>query len=255
MVGAQLRYAERVIDEGSGSPLLFLHHFGGSGRTWWQVIERLVHRHRCVAPDLPGFADASDLPTSYTTAATADWVIAIIRELGVLNYRIIGHSMGGKIALAIAARRPLGLRELILLAPSPPTPEPISVSDRTHLLASWGNRDALEAVIEKITVRPLRRSEKEQLLSDMLATSKAAWRAWLTEGSREDISGSVHRILVPVTILCGACDDTIPAEVLRRELLARLPSSAMTILPDAGHLLPVETHEEVAATILRSISP
>ncbi len=244
--------AERLIDEGRGPALLFLHHFGGSGRSWSRVIDRLADQHRCIAPDLPGFGSAGDRRGPFTIAAAADRIAALVARLDLPDYRIVGHSMGGKIALALAARRPRRLHGLVLIAPSPPTPEPISEAERARLLASWGDRDAIAAIVDTITVRPLSRSDREQQVADMLSTSKAAWQAWLTHGSREDISSSLTKICVPVTIVAGGADQTITPALLRRELLQRVPGATMGTVPGAGHLLPIEAHDEVADIILRS---
>lgn len=243
---------KRLIDEGRGPALLFLHHFGGSRRSWTGVINRLSGRHRCIAPDLPGFGTAAQRPGPFTTAATAGWIMALIDDLGISDYRIVGHSMGGKIALAVAARRPRGLRGLVLLASSPPTPEPIPEPHRAQLLASWGDRAALAAVVEKISVRPLSRSDRERQVADMLTASKAAWEAWLNHGSREDISSSLNAIDVPMAVVAGGGDQIIPPELLRRELVQRVPGATMTVVWGAGHLLPVEARDEVASAILRS---
>jgi pimeloyl-ACP methyl ester carboxylesterase len=141
------------------------------------------------------------------------------------------------------------LRGLVLLAPSPPTPEPITDADRAHLLASWGDRDAMTAIVEKISVRPLSVSGKDGLVDDMLLASKSAWEAWLKHGSREDISGSLHEVAVPIDLVVGDGDRTIPAAMLRRELLERAPDAVMESVAGAGHLLPIEAAEEVAAII------
>jgi pimeloyl-ACP methyl ester carboxylesterase len=244
--------AERLIDEGRGPALLFLHHFGGSGRSWRGVIDRLSHRYHCIAPDLPGFGTCADWPGPFSTSASADEVIALIRRLALEDFSIVGHSMGGKIAMAVAARRIRGLRGLVLLAPSPPTPEPIPDGDRAHLLASWGDRDAMAAIVDKILVRTLSRCDREWQVADMLAASKPAWQGWLNCGSREDISAWLDEITVPMTIVSGDGDQTISAAVLRRELVQRVPTARMEMILGAGHLLPVEARDEVAAIIQHS---
>ncbi len=244
--------SERLIDEGRGPVLLFLHHFGGAGRSWRAVVDRLSNDYRCIAPDLPGFGSIADHPGPFTLSASADWIVRLTERLALGEYRLVGHSMGGKIALAVAARRPSGLRGLILLAPSPPTPEPIGDADRARLLQGWGNRAAMAAVLEKIVVRPLSLSDREQQLADMLATSRAAWEAWLNHGSREDISGMLDQISSPINIVSGDGDRTISSHVLRRELLPLVPTATLEMVRRAGHLLPIEARDEVVAIIERS---
>ena len=245
--------AERLGQEDRGPALLFLHHFGGSARSWSGVIERLSERHRCIAPDLPGFGTNAAHPGPFTTEDSADYIIDLLGGLGLSRYHIVGHSMGGKIALAVAARGPRGLGGLVLLAPSPPSPEPLPDADRAHLLASWGDREAMAAVVRTTAVRPLSGGDRERQVADMLAASKQAWDAWLSHGSREDISASIEKIAVPITVVAGGCDQNITAAVLRQSLLQRAHAASLEIIPGVGHLLPLEARDQVAAIILRSV--
>jgi pimeloyl-ACP methyl ester carboxylesterase len=219
------------------------------------LIDRLSQQHRCIAPDLPGFGSAAGRPGPFSTPAAVDEILVLIDRLGLQDYRLVGHSMGGKIALAIAAREPPTLGGLILLAPSPPTPEPILPADRAHLLSTWGDRDAMAAIVDKISARALSRMDREQQVTDMLASAPEAWAAWLNDGSREDISGAVRRIAVPVAIVSGGGDRTIGTDVLRRELLPHLPAATLEIVRRAGHLLPIEARDEVATIIQLSARP
>jgi pimeloyl-ACP methyl ester carboxylesterase len=110
----------------------------------------------------------------------------------------------------------------------------------------------MAAIVEKITVRRLSLQERERLVADMLAASREAWEAWLNHGSREDISASVERIAIPMAVVAGGGDQTIPVAVLRRELLRSSPTATMEIVADAGHLLPLEAGDQVAAIIRSS---
>ena len=94
-----------------------------------------------LAPDLPGFgSEPAPAGFDYSVDSYADWVAAYSRAHQLGEYVLVGHSMGGKIALALAARQPTGLRGLVLLSPSPPSPEPISDKDRAASLAAWRPR-------------------------------------------------------------------------------------------------------------------
>lgn len=99
--------------------LVFLHYFGGSTRAWTEVVEQLADDYHCVAPDLRGFGASDASPENFAVKDYADDVADLISTLEIGNSALVGHSMGGKIALALAARNPKGLQSLILLAPSP----------------------------------------------------------------------------------------------------------------------------------------
>ena len=230
--------------------LVLLHHFGGSARTWQPFIACIANRRRCLALDLPGFGRQAGHPGPYTVAAMADHVAAQILDIGLNTYSLVGHSMGGKVALALAARCPAGLRSLTLLAPSPPTAEPIDPEQRMMLLNAWGAKRALGDVIATAVVRTLSADVRATLLDDMLGASRQAWNGWLLAGSREDISASVARINVPVLVVSGDGDTAIPTAVIETELLPRLANVALAVIAGAGHLLPLEAAAKTTCLIL-----
>lgn len=241
-----VRGAEQGDD---GAPaVVFLHYFGGSGRSWAEVVEGLGGRARRIAPDLRGFGDTEAPAAGYTVDDYADDVVALTAALGLDDYVLAGHSMGGKIALALAARRPAGLRALLLLAPSPPSPEPMAPDERARLLATHGERTAALETVRTITHRPLPPALVERAVADNLRSSAVAWRAWLEGGSREDLSGRMDGVDVPVTVLVGRNDPVMPRPVLQHDVAERV-GGTLAVASDAGHLLPLESPETVARAL------
>jgi pimeloyl-ACP methyl ester carboxylesterase len=105
-----------VRDIGVKEPaLVFIHYMGGAGRTWDLVAERLSERNRCVAPDLRGWGGSDKSASNYDLNTQADDIAAIIQSLGISQYIFVGQSMGGKIAQILGARRPSGLKGLVLV--------------------------------------------------------------------------------------------------------------------------------------------
>lgn len=184
----------------------------------------------------------------------ANDIAALTSAFGIKPYVMVGHSMGGKIALSLAARRPPGLHSLILLAPSPPTPEPTGDAERTWLLSTHAQRAAAEETVRKVTARPLSGRVFAQAVEDSLRSSLPAWNAWLLYGSREDISLQTPFIDVPVLVAAGEADPVLPGELLQREVLARLPSGQMIVLPESGHLSPLEVPALVAGLIAGTLA-
>lgn len=244
-----------VRERGAGDrTLVFLHFFGGSSRSWLEVIARLESDFRCIAPDLRGFGD-SDAPTRGPSVDDdADDLAALIKELNIDRFVLVGHSMGGKIALALAARQPTGLEGLVLLAPSPPSPEPMADKERAYLLSGFGERAAAEETLRRVTNVPLAPAVREQAIEDMLRASWPAWKAWLETGSRENICDQMKRIEVPVLVVAGECDRTMTPHLLEREVVARLPDACLHVVFGAAHLLPLEAPEPVAALIKSEVA-
>ena len=229
-----------------GPTLVLLHHFGGSGQQWLPVISRLESRFRCVAPDLRGFG-RSRPGARPTVEAMADDLAVLTGRLP--RFTLVGHSMGGKVALEFAARRPAGLERLVLVAPSPPTPEPIADTERARLLASYGSRTEALRTNRRIVARPLDESRLESLVADNLRASRQAWFGWLEVGSRQDLSLRAALVSVPVLVLAGERDPVLPPALLEREVVGRLEGARFVVAPGAGHLLPLEAPDAVCGAI------
>lgn len=200
--------------------------------------------------DLPGFGDAAEMGRAGQTVGDGARALAnMLRESGDAPYRIAAHSMGGKVALLLAARDPGLVSELFLLAPSPPTPEPMTPEGRATLRAAYGTPAALGAQYQDITRQPIPEQDFEQLIQDGLRASCEAWTAWTDVGSREDISGELHGLRLPITVLYSEDDPAISRTTIRSEVLARLPEARALPLQGSGHLIPLEQPEAVVALL------
>lgn len=224
------------------SPLALVHGFGTSRHIWRRVLEGA----EALAVDLPGFGDAADAGRAGQTVEDMAQALADrLREGGNGPYRVAAHSMGGKVALLLAARQPALVSELFLIAPSPPTPEPMDPEGRAALRAAHGDRDALNAQYHEITRQPIHAQDFVQLISDGLRAGHDAWTAWPDVGSREDISGEVNGLKLPITVLFSEDDPAIAPETIRSQVLARFAQARAVSIHGSGHLIPLEKPEAV----------
>jgi pimeloyl-ACP methyl ester carboxylesterase len=242
-------HALRAGQGQSGPTIILLHYFGGSSREWCLVMNRLAPTRSCIAVDLPGFGRSPPLAT-YTLDTMADAVEALVRSLGVNEYLLAGHSMSGKIAAVIAARHPPALRGLVLVAPSPPTPEPMDEAKRNRALNSHGSRSAALATMETIPAHRLDPELLEQQVADNVATSPEAWAWWLEEGSRVDVVNRVGQIEVPIVVVGGSADPVITPEILEQDVVVPLKAHIEKVVTaDSGHLIPLEAPDVLTETI------
>ena len=231
--------------------IVALHYWAGAGHEFDVLRPLLSPQMHLLAPDLPGFG-RQPVPAGFdfSVRAYADWVAAYIRQQQVGEFTLLGHSMGGKITLSLAARQPASLRRLLLLAPSPPTPEPMTDADRAAALAAYGDPEAAAQTFAKITRQPLAPALRTQTITDSLCCSRAAWDAWMQLGSRENIASQMPQLRVPCRLLVGAADAAITPATQRDQTLPLLPAgTSLTVLPATGHLLPLEAPAAIAAML------
>ena len=119
---AELHYLElhgdRVAyqDVGSGEALLLLHGMAGSSETWRAVIPQLARKYRVVAPDLIGHGQSAKPRGDYSLGAFAVWLRDLLDELGVTRATIVGHSLGGGVAMQFVYQHPDYCQRLILIS-------------------------------------------------------------------------------------------------------------------------------------------
>jgi pimeloyl-ACP methyl ester carboxylesterase len=237
-------------EDGEGSPaLVFLHYWGGSRRTWSEVIAQLSKRFRCIAVDLRGWG-RSDRPASdYNLFAQADDVEGVIAALMVKDFVLVGHSMGGKIAQILAGRRPVGLRAVVLIAPAPPTPLRVPDAQKQSMIASYTTPDGIGDALKIIIQRPLTIAQRLQVTEDSLGGAEAAKVEWISQGMPLDISKQASSINVPVCVIAGSADQVEKEAVLRKALLPLIPQAKFVTIEGVGHLSPLEGPTEVAEAI------
>ena len=110
--GTPLRYAVG----GHGPPLVLVHGLGGTIENWRALAPPLAARHRVLVPDLPGHGGSAPLAEARDVDALADAVVAVADAEELRGAVWIGHSLGGVIALRVAALRPDAARGLVLAA-------------------------------------------------------------------------------------------------------------------------------------------
>ena len=231
-----------------------LHFLGGSAQTWSTLAQYLFPEARVLAIDLPGFGAAAAI-AGETLSDAANLVAERIRAEALGPYTLIGHSMGAKIAAVLARRAEdgeaglEGLSRIVLLAGSPPAPEPMDEDKRQEMLG-WFTGSADQAEAEAFIVanvsRPLPPDLHAATVADVLRADPARWRAWFMGGSREDWSAHVGLLRTPALVVAGADDPYLGPDGQARCTMPHFASAELVTLPDTKHLLPLERPRDIA---------
>ncbi|MEH2183875.1 alpha/beta fold hydrolase [Nostoc sp.] len=244
-----------VMDTGSGEPsLLFLHYWGGSSRSWQQVIDQLDSQSRCIAIDQRGWGASVATNGRYDLDSMADDVQVVINTLKLDRYVLVGHSMGGKVSQIVAKRHPPGLAGLLLVAPAPPTPMPVPAEQRSAMLASYETHEGVLQALPILSGTPLSNSLCQQVITDTLGGTSGAKQAWTNRGMIEDISDGLTSVTVPISVVIGDRDQVEHESALRVAFSSLLPQTTFTVLPGVGHLSPIESPDAVASAARELLS-
>lgn len=241
--------------------LFFLHFLGGSARSWDGVVAQLPPWLHGIAIDLPGFGEADAAPTDYAVADMVDFVAARIAAAAPVRWMLVGHSMGAKIATVLARRAEdgqaglEGLIGLVLLAGSPPAPEPMDTAQRDELLTWFAGPTPASDVeatryVEQNLGAPLAAEATGAAAADVTRANPAAWRAWLQGGSLEDWSARVGVLRLPTLIIAGEADAALGPAAQHRLMAPHFAAPTLVSLAGAGHLLPIERPDAVSRLLV-----
>ncbi|WP_149474724.1 2-succinyl-6-hydroxy-2,4-cyclohexadiene-1-carboxylate synthase [Oceanobacillus polygoni] len=239
--------------DGEGIPIVMLHGFTGSTKTWQHVKSAFGSGYQIIAIDLPGHGKTEATHVKTMEMCCAD-LHALFQSLGFEKIHLVGYSMGGRTALSFAMTYPSMIQSLILESASPG----IADEAERHLrvaadekLAERIERDGIQAFVDYWQDIPLFASQKnlplriQQAIRRERLTQTAeglsqSLRAMGTgaQGSWWDRLESFER---PVQLLVGELDPKFIAT--NKKMHAALKSSKMIVCEDAGHAIHVEKPE------------
>lgn len=229
----------RYQDAGQGEhAILLLHGFNGHLGQWdgaWRELEGCACRR--IRIDLPGFGDSTWETNAFGVPDQADRVIALLDRLGVDRVTLVGTSMGGSVAAAIAAAHPDRVQSLVLVAPSG-YPGSLVQSGLFGRLARPGFPNRAATFVAKGPLFGLLYPNSRALQA--LTVTATYGRRW---------SDLLARIRVPTLILWARGDETTPYAFAAPVNRAIAGSVLISLDAATGHLLPSERPELVARSI------
>jgi pimeloyl-ACP methyl ester carboxylesterase len=247
--------AVRTVRAGSGdTTLLMLHGFGESLFTWRAVLDPLAGAFRVVAPDLPGFGGSTKPDAAYDLDAMTDRLADFLDRWTAGPTVVVGHSMGGALATALALRRPDRVVAAVLVAPAGWDVGLGGIADTMYpskaRAIGWylSSRALLLPEHDEDWL-----AEPDSALDYSLTTDPAYRRSAarvLEQFDFRALRNDFRRVSQPVLLLWGTLDPVIPF-ALADSVARELPCVRLVALPGALHRPQVEVPDTVTAEILR----
>ncbi|MFF5080310.1 alpha/beta hydrolase [Actinoplanes sp. NPDC000266] len=278
--GAMLHVRDTPGTSSTAEPAVYVHGLGGSSQNFTDVAGLLAERFDAQAVDLPGFG-YSDPSPRYSIPAFAATLIGYLEHDGRGPVHLVGNSLGGSIAVRVAALRPDLVRTLTLISPAMPFLDPRRTAQgpvlpllalpRAHRLLAWGMaRLTAEEMAEQVLaacfgdtskVTPQRRAEamEEIKLRYTVAHYPKAYlgtlRGLVSSFLRAYLPGEnsqwrlAARVEAPTLVIGGLNDKLVDARV-PVQVARTIPDSRLLILPGVGHVAQMEVPRLVARAVV-----
>ena len=246
VAGGRLRY----LAGGDGPPIVLIHGLGGSATNWCELAPLLAPRHRLVIPNLPGHAGSDPISGLTELGVFADRIAAVMEHEQAAPAGVVGHSLGGLVAVRLALKRPDAVSALVLAGSAGLSTgrrlvrevltaatilRPGRLAGRYRSLVSrspWLRRLVFGFVSVADPLGLTDSAVEGFLAGQVLHTDTAsAWRALRAEDPREEL----ERLHCPVLVLWGTEDAQLPLDDAFE--YARRLRAPLRVIAGCGHLL------------------
>jgi pyruvate dehydrogenase E2 component (dihydrolipoamide acetyltransferase) len=254
--GLRVRYADRGFGD---SVVLLLHGFGGDLDNWMFNLDSLAEKHRLLALDLPGHGQSVKTNVDPSLSGMATFVRKFLDVLSVSSLHVVGHSMGGAIAMQLASDSPKTVKSLGLICSAGLGPD--INSDYLRGFVEAQSQQELKLVLQQLFVDES--LVNLQLVNDLLnykrmdgveATLKALSETLISAGEQTFLTDNIVASGIPVLVIWGKQDRIIPVSHAQNYSAAGGSCVEVEIFDSAGHMVQMEKAYDVNRSLLNFLA-
>jgi pimeloyl-ACP methyl ester carboxylesterase len=238
------------VEAGKGAPILFLHGLGGSCRDWSANLPAFASSYRVMAMDFPGFGESDKPEVRYSIEWLTDVVEKFLQEQELDRLNLVGHSMGGVVALNLASRPNSRVKKLVIT-------DAVGIGDKSEFLAHAMSKKIMGPDTEWEFVESFLKNQFRAMADDLIEKQKPQTARDLFESLKVPITGhpllpmtpevqmtasifdfdvrpKLASIRQPTLLLWGA-KDLVASPQDASFLQTKIHSSTLIFFPDSGH--------------------
>ncbi|MBD2105077.1 alpha/beta fold hydrolase [Leptolyngbya sp. FACHB-261] len=228
-------------------PILFLHGWGVTAEPYRETLESLSQSYRVIAPDLPGFGDSGSTHADLTYADYARLFTRFLNQLGLERSHVIGHSLGGGIAVTLAVSEPSRISSLVL-------------TDSTGVPTDSFIQTLLWRILVEMPAQILTTGPKVQYFVDvpqaffqnlLFRAPNVAYALWLA--LETDLRPLLGKITAPTLLVWGENDLTTPLKS-GQQFYQNIPEVELAVVAGAYHELSLALAEKFTPIVLKFLA-
>lgn len=233
------------IKRGSGSiPILLIHGNFASARFFEPFLKKLPTDYTAYCPDLPNFGYSSEMPGDVEIDKYAQGIEEFVNAMSLKDFILIGHSLGGAVAMAYAMRNPEKVKRLILIDSAPVGG--MKLAEESHKLLNMYRYNPQIIKSALMFNAPTYTNERffDIITSDALRIAPKAFVGNAVALSSYDYTEKVKTLTIPVDIVYGDKDVLISSEEMK-ETAEAFPNGRLIMIKDVGHSSIIESPDDI----------
>lgn len=238
--------AAALVDRGSGDAVLLLHGWGARKELMLPIAD-LLPQYRMVVPDLPGMGETPAPSEPWGVEEYAAWLLALLDRLQLTSVAIVGHSNGGRVAIAFAAAHPERVTRLVLTDSAGIRPRH-GVAWHVRVRSFRLLRRAAGASWLPVRIRQAARARADRRGSPDWQAASGVMRGTLVRLVNSDLRALLATLRMPVLLVWGERDEETPlGDAHTMESL--IPDAGLAVFDGAGHFAYAEQPQRFAAIL------
>ncbi len=223
------------IEKGEGKNVLLLQGWGTKAEYYSAVADMISKYARVIIPEFPGFGKSTEPQSAYDLNDYAEFTLAFLKELGIDDVTLVGHSHGGRVIIELASRENLPVKiEKAVLIDSAGIKRKKSFSKKVRIAVYKFCKNFLKIPpVKKAFPDALDKLQKKFGSADY-ASSSQIMRQSMVKLVNEDLTGKLKDIKVPTLLIWGENDEATPlsdAKIMEKEI----KDSGLVVIKGAGH--------------------